>query len=60
MKTDLIAQLLALFSDQTRLYRLQGGGALSQLLVESWRQDEALDAPWRLQLDALSTDATLD
>jgi type VI secretion system secreted protein VgrG len=60
MPADLLGQLQGLFTDRTRLYRLQGEGALSQLLVESWRQDESLDAPWRLQLDALSTDAALD
>lgn len=47
-------------TDTNRLYRLQGEDVLSQLLVESWRQQEALDTPWRMQIDALSTDPRLD
>jgi hypothetical protein len=60
MCPDLIDQLLAAFSDAKRLYRLQGARSLTQLLVEACRQEEQLDAPWRLSIDALSTDATLD
>ena len=48
------------FDSLTRLYRVQGDGALGSLLVESWSLREALDAPWTLELSALSLDAALD
>lgn len=48
------------FDSATRLYRLEGEGALSGLLVESWSLREALDEPWTLELAALSLDAGLD
>ncbi len=48
------------FDDATRLYRLQGEGGLSELLVHAWSLKEALDAPWTMELVALGTDAGLD
>jgi type VI secretion system secreted protein VgrG len=59
MKSELHALLLSLFTDRTRLYRLEGE-ALPGLLVETWTLREALDRPWVMQLDALSLDAHLD
>ncbi len=50
----------ALFSSETRLYRLQADGEAGGLLVESWSQREALSQPWELQISALSTSASLD
>jgi type VI secretion system secreted protein VgrG len=60
MALDLLAVLRALLTDTTRLYRLAGEGDLSGLLVEAWRQHEALDTPWLMQIDALSPSAHLD
>ena len=60
MLTDLAPLLQGLLTDTTRLYRLQGEGPLAGLLVESWRQEQALDAPWVMQIDALATNAALD
>ncbi|MBA3597386.1 MAG: type VI secretion system tip protein VgrG [Methylibium sp.] len=48
------------FDDAARLYRLQGEGALSKLLVQAWSLKEQLDAPWTMELVALDTDAGLD
>lgn len=55
-----LAQIRQHLTDTTRLYRLQGQGPLAQLLVQAWIQHEALDAPWRLELLALSALAGLD
>ena len=54
------AQIRQQLTDTTRLYRLQGQGPLAQLLVQAWIAHEALDAPWRLELLALSVQAGLD
>lgn len=48
------------FDSATRLYRLEGDGALGELLVEAWSLREALDEPWTLELSALGLDAGLD
>lgn len=50
----------ALFSSESRLYRLQAEGVAAGLLVESWSQREALSQPWELQISTLSTNARLD
>ena len=48
------------FDSATRLHRLEGDGALGELLVEAWSLRESLDAPWTLELSALGLDARLD
>ncbi len=48
------------FDSGTRLYRLQGDAAVSELLVEAWSLEEALSQPWTLELSTLSTRAGLD
>lgn len=52
--------LSAAFQTDSRLYRLQGEGAVAGLLVESWSQREGLSQPWELQISTLSTNARLD
>ena len=44
----------AIFDDNTRLYRLEGDGVLSELLVEAWYLTEGLNQAWQMQLSALS------
>ena len=48
------------FDSATRLYRLEGAGAIGGLLVEAWSLRESLDQPWTLELAALGLDARLD
>ncbi len=48
------------FDSDTRLFRLEGDGALGELLVEAWSLREALDEPWVLELSTLGLDAGLD
>ena len=47
------------FDSSTRLYRLEGDGALAELMVEAWACDDALSTPWQLEISALSTRAGL-
>ena len=59
--TDLAGAFSALpFDSTTRLYRLQGEGELSGLLVQAWSLKEQLSAPWTLDLVTLSPRAGLD
>ena len=48
------------FDSDTRLFRLEGDGALGELLVEAWSLRETLDEPWTLELSTLGLDAGLD
>ncbi|MFY2565998.1 type VI secretion system Vgr family protein [Achromobacter ruhlandii] len=48
-----------LFNSDTRLYRLQGEGALASLHVEGWIAREALSGVGQLRVVALSDDAGL-
>jgi hypothetical protein len=49
-----------LLDASTRLYRLEGSGALDGLQVEAFVIEDALSQPWRMELVALHEDATLD
>lgn len=53
------AAALAAFSDEARLYALEGGGALTSLQVERWSGREALSTCGGWMIDVLSTDASL-
>jgi type VI secretion system secreted protein VgrG len=59
MNFDLPISLLDAFDSSTRLHRLEGGGVLSGLLLETWCCREALNEPWELHITALSEDARL-
>jgi type VI secretion system secreted protein VgrG len=48
------------FDSTTRLYRMQGEGALAELIVQAWSLKEELSTPWTLELSTLSTNAQLD
>lgn len=56
----LLAAFTALFSSESRLYRLQAEGEAASLLVESWSQREQLSQPWELQISTLSPNAHLN
>ena len=49
-----------LLDASTRLYRLEGEGALAGLQVEAFVIEEALSQPWRMELVALHEQADLD
>jgi type VI secretion system secreted protein VgrG len=53
------AAALATFSDERRLYALEGDGPLAHLQVERWSGHEALSACYVWTVDALSSDAGL-
>ena len=55
-----LAALMSGFTSERRLYEVQGGGDLSELLVEAWSQREELSRPWGLELSAVSLRADLD
>ncbi|MDI3263127.1 MAG: contractile injection system protein, VgrG/Pvc8 family [Fulvimonas sp.] len=59
VRMEAASLLSALFSDVTRLYALEGEGALSGLQVERWWGREALSSCQGWTIDALSTDAGL-
>ena len=48
------------FSAQSRLYRLDGEGALSSLQVEGWVAREGLSELGEMRVVALADDAALD
>ena len=48
------------FDSSTRLNRLEGDGALSELMVEAWACKDSLSAPWQLEVSTLSTRSGLD
>jgi uncharacterized protein involved in type VI secretion and phage assembly len=48
------------WGSERRLFHLDGGGATSGLLVESWLGHETVSAPYVLRFLCLSTDAHLD
>ena len=49
-----------LFDSSTRLFRVEGEGAVLQMLVEAWSLNESLDQPWTLELCTLATEQGLD
>ncbi|MES1952810.1 Rhs element Vgr protein [Salinisphaera sp. S4-8] len=55
----LASELTALFTAETRLYRLAGSAGLSSLMVERWQGQEALSSVHPTQIVALSPDAQL-
>ena len=55
----LTSELTALFTAESRLYRLAGGAGVSSLMVERWQGFEALSSVQPTQIVALSPDAQL-